>query len=321
MNKLAFYIHCFTNLNVSKSKGVAPNKPILILSIIDLIDKGYIDNCWINISPELVETFRKIWMKLVFEDRDMIFALPFFHMKSEKFWQLRPKQGYEKAVSSVKSIRSLGSLREMIDCAKLDDDLFIILAYKVKREIIIQEILNKYFPNSKQEYSSLERNLFSFISLEEEPESYKQEILSLKASLNKNRYQEEVFVRSGAFKRMITQNYNDRCAISGMKLTATTNISMLDACHIVPFAESYDDTPSNGIALTPTLHRAFDRGLISISEDYKVLLNDNFKEDTSSPYNLTQFGGLSISLPYSKKYYPSQENLRFHREHFGFKFH
>lgn len=32
---------------------------------------------------------------------------------------------------------------------------------------------------------------------------------------------------------------------------------MVDACHVIPFAESFDDTITNGLALAPTLHRIY----------------------------------------------------------------
>ena len=93
---------------------------------------------------------------------------------------------------------------------------------------------------------------------------------------------------------------------------------MIDACHIVPFSESYDDTISNGIALCPNLHRAFDRGLISIDENYRVLVNPVFSESGISSHSIMQFKGQQIKLPDKQRYFPAQENLVFHRKKFGF---
>lgn len=103
-----------------------------------------------------------------------------------------------------------------------------------------------------------------------------------------------------------------------MRIDATANISMIDACHIVPFSEAYDDTLTNGIALSPNLHRAFDRGLISISDDYKVLIKKNFIENSKSVFNLAQFENQKILLPKHETYFPSLENLKHHRKRFNF---
>jgi len=84
--------------------------------------------------------------------------------------------------------------------------------------------------------------------------------------------------------------YNIKCCIFGLRVDATINVTMVDACHIVPFSISYDDTITNGLALCPNLHRAFDRGLIAISDDYRVVVSDAFVEDESS-YSIRQFAG------------------------------
>ncbi|WP_122027871.1 HNH endonuclease [Chryseobacterium sp. 6424] len=83
------------------------------------------------------------------------------------------------------------------------------------------------------------------------------------------------------------------------------------------FSEGYDDTLTNGIALCPNLHRASDRGLISISDDYKVIINKNFVEKPSI-YNISQFAGNKISLPINSNFHPALDNLYQHRKRFNF---
>jgi putative restriction endonuclease len=87
----------------------------------------------------------------------------------------------------------------------------------------------------------------------------------------------------------------------------------LDACHIIPFSKNQDDRVTNGLALCPNLHRAFDRGLISIDADYKVIVSDQIMEDQSHPYGLTHFIGRRILLPSERHHQPAQENLEWHR--------
>ena len=72
------------------------------------------------------------------------------------------------------------------------------------------------------------------------------------------------------------------------------------------------------IALCPNLHRAFDRGLISISDDYTVLVSPNFAEDTRSVFALSQFDGQRIKLPYKESLFPDRRRLAAHREKWGF---
>lgn len=88
---------------------------------------------------------------------------------------------------------------------------------------------------------------------------------------------------------------------------------MIDACHIVPFGVSYDDTVNNGIALCPNLHRAFDRGLIAIDENYRVIVSTSFREDESN-YSISTYEGKQIKLPKQLNYRPGEENLGWHRK-------
>ena len=97
-----------------------------------------------------------------------------------------------------------------------------------------------------------------------------------------------------------------------MQVVSVSNVQMVDACHIVPFSISNDDTIRNGISLSPTLHRAFDRGLISISEDYKVIVSPLVRDDRSADA-LTYHDGHPILTPNHTAYLPSQDNLAWHR--------
>lgn len=88
---------------------------------------------------------------------------------------------------------------------------------------------------------------------------------------------------------------------------------MIDACHIIPFSESYDDTVTNGIALCPNLHRAFDRGIISIDDKYKVIVSSVFKEENVK-YSIKEFQSKKIILPTQKEYHPLLDNFIWHRK-------
>ena len=182
-------------------------------------------------------------------------------------------------------------------------------------QILKQFLLEEYFPNSKNNFpnnNSGQQKIISEIEgkiLHESAEEYRSEIIKLLSEKN----EEEVFLRGSIFKREIPKVYNGKCCISGMRIDATISLSMIDACHIIPFSESYNDTITNGIALCPNLHRAFDRGLISIDDDFRVIVSKSFKEDSSS-YSIRKFENQNIFLPSHKQFHPLKENLYWHRK-------
>ena len=318
---LSYYVHCFTSLKRDNKNGGAPHKPILLLSLINLFEKDFFHNNEINIIPELVASFKTNWSKLVNSNHHPIFALPFYHMNSEPFWKLIPNLGCEKWIESKGSMRSFTNLTIAVQFALIDIELFQILLISENRTILKLSILDKYFPETKSNFGSNNNNdddLPSILILQESSEVYQKKIIQLRKTIDENAFQEEVFIRSGIFKREIPKIYNNSCAISGLRIDAISNISMVDACHIVPFSEIYDDTLINGIALCPNLHRAFDRGIISISDDYTVLIKKNFVENLNSTLNISQFENQKIQLPQNTIHYPSFENLAQHRKRFNF---
>ena len=317
--KLPYYIHCFTHLKRDAKNGGAPHKPILLLSIIRLFEKGLLTNNQIFILPELVASFKSNWSKLVETNHHPIFAMPFYHMNSEPFWNLIPNAGCEKWIESKSSMRSLNNLTTAINFAFIDTELSLLLLKPEYRDILKISILEIYFPSTKVNFNNNNENdgLPSPSILNEPSEEYRRKIIELKNHLDENTFQEEVFIRGGLFKREIPKIYDNTCAISGLRIDSTANISMIDACHIVPFSDGYNDTLTNGIALCPNLHRAFDRGLISINDNYEVILNSNFIEN-SSAYNLSQFINKQITLPKQIEFHPELENLKQHRLRFNF---
>jgi putative restriction endonuclease len=53
------------------------------------------------------------------------------------------------------------------------------------------------------------------------------------------------------------------------------------ACCLIPFADAQGDTIIKEIALSPNRHRAFDRGLVSVSNDYRVQVYSRAKVRTA----------------------------------------
>ena len=300
-----------------KGMGKAPHKPILLLSIIQLIAKGVITNNRIFITAELILAFKQNWNQLVETNHTRNFSLPFFHLRSEPFWYLLAKPGKEIITTSSKSIKSFKNLKETIAFAEIDRELFLLLQEIPNQLWFEQLILENYFPNWKSEYLRPERN-YEEESIENEilnepKQAYQNHLQSLRETLEEDEYEEELFVRGGLFKKTIPKIYDYTCCITGMKIQSSHSLQMIDACHIYPFSLSGDDTVTNGIALSPTMHRAFDRGLITINSRFLVRVSPSIQEDESK-FTLSQFEGKQIILPEKEKYFPSQESLRWHNK-------
>jgi len=88
------------------------------------------------------------------------------------------------------------------------------------------------------------------------------------------------YVRAAHFRQQVLNAYENRCAVTRAQLR------LVDAAHILPVvAQNSCDHIGNGIALSPTMHRAYDNGLIYLDEDYQMKLNEE-KTNELIAYNL-----------------------------------
>ncbi len=176
-------------------------------------------------------------------------------------------------------------------------------------------MLQEYFTQSTlQKTSPYYLDSIAKDILNESGSVYRKKLEKISTSMNEEEYEEEIFLRGSVFKQYIPKIYNHTCCITGYKMSSIYNISMIDACHIVPFSESYDDTIGNGLSLCPNIHRAFDRGLITIDENLRVIISDDFEENQNNPFSLKQFRNKKILLPTNMSYAPKKENLLWHNE-------
>lgn len=75
--------------------------------------------------------------------------------------------------------------------------------------------------------------------------------------------------RLASFRQQVLFAYGNRCAVTRIQLR------LVDAAHILPVgATGSADHVRNGIALSPTYHRAFDAGLIYLDDRHRMLLNE-----------------------------------------------
>jgi len=114
------------------------------------------------------------------------------------------------------------------------------------------------------------------------------------------------------FCEMILASYRTRCAICSLPKP-----ELLVASYIVPWPldVSLRMSPQNGICIFVLHDKAFDKGLLSITDDYRLLLANTLKEFSnvvSVQRGFIVYEGHPIILP--DRFLPDKECIRFHRE-------
>lgn len=305
------------HLRVNRANGRAPHKPVLLLAVLKAFDEGLIVENRIEPSAELINLFNGYWQALVPTERPQgRFFYPFFYLKNERsgLWTLHTLPGFEHSLSRGRDIKSLSALTHFEAYATLRDEVYQRWLIAEHRAADRLSLMAQYFTGQAMplELPDHLREIEQQI-VHDSPEDY----VARQHQRIQAEEEEEQVLRGAAFKRKIPELYEHRCAITGLRVQNQRAINLIDACHIVPWAESYDDTISNGIALCPNMHRAFDRGLISIGPDLTLLVANDLRESESS-HAIRPYAGKPLLLPAEKRYWPAPENLMRHRERWGF---
>lgn len=122
-------------------------------------------------------------------------------------------------------------------------------------------------------------------------------------------------IRDAAFRRLVGQVYDYRCAATGLRIVAPGGWPEVQAAHVWSVADGGPDTIRNGLALSGTAHWLFDRHMISVSEDYGLLVREDMIPRNFSLLFERQKGRLM--LPEDKRLWPRPEYLEKHRVGFA----
>lgn len=116
------------------------------------------------------------------------------------------------------------------------------------------------------------------------------------------------------FRMSVLNSYSNRCCITGLKKS-----ELLVASHIKPWNVSDEQTertnPSNGLCLNTLHDKAFDKGLITISKDFKIIISSRLNEAEMDKATREWFWGYDhkqILLP--DKFLPGEKFIEYHND-------
>mgnify|MGYP000564594776 CR=1 FL=1 len=117
-------------------------------------------------------------------------------------------------------------------------------------------------------------------------------------------------IHQAFFRAAVVSSYQERCCITGIDIP-----ECLVGSHIIPWSvnEALRADPQNGLCLSATFDRLFDRGLIAISDEFKVILSGRCRNAVTLPVReqIGRHHGTAITLPI--RFHPSLSSLEWHR--------
>jgi putative restriction endonuclease len=293
-----YWLQKLARLRIDRARGnPAPHKPLLLLVIMEMAENGEITNREVKLSPDLAFRFSVFWSVVAKRRKQPPeVRLPFHHLGTSGIWQALMAKGEpspDKRLTTM--VRLDPSFFECISDQKFLD--------KARRVLIETE---PYFlPEERVALYSMLKIKPTTPEIREDEGTYRSSVQTGRDA----RFRIEVVILA----------YKHTCALTGYRMTTLEMESIVDAAHIHEFRDSRSNDPRNGIALSKNAHWQFDRGLWSLSDDCKVLVNrEKFIEDGVPGQRLADFEGRRIFLPSEPKYWPESDYLGWHRKRHGF---
>ena len=280
----------FSSLKVWKrGNNRAPHKPLLVLLTLAHIQQG---RERMILYEEIAEPLRNLLT--VFGNKYHHTNLPFYHLQSDKIWEVEgsePSSHHGKSVPKTKSQLISGKFRggftqEVYEALKRDNSLLVQIA---------QLTLDQHFT------SGLHQEILDSTGLSMELES------SMSAKSSERR-------RDPKFRKEVLNAYGWKCSICAFDMGLGGQHFGLEAAHIHWWCFDGPDEVTNGLALCANHHKAFDLGAITVSEDYNVTVSGQLHGLQSHHQYMGNLNGKQIYLPHSSSYYPSEDRLKWHRK-------
>jgi len=118
-------------------------------------------------------------------------------------------------------------------------------------------------------------------------------------------------VNQNFFRQTVLSAYDFSCCITGIDIP-----DLLVASHIIPWSKASKDrlNPRNGLCLNALHDKAFDKGLMTVTTDFKIKISPKILAKTSVSVGLwiASFEGKDIIAP--ERFMPTKEFLEYHNK-------
>lgn len=286
----------------------------MLLAVLDLARAGQLKENAIFYGPDLLDRFASYFAVTAGPKDHAKPYYPFFHLSNElrdqspSFWHLVPKAGRKTQLENLITARSHKEINENIEYATLDKPLFELLQSENAQDVL-SEILANQLQRGHSELKTMMTNFTTLrdISRYERILRQSEKIADLKVKvISQNASQ---IIRDPAFRRVVTQAYDYRCCATGLRLLLSDGAAMVEAAHLIPFSESQDDDPRNGIALTPNMHWALDKNLISPTPSFTWKVSNQIDDRVPDFQELSKLNGRKLFLPSQSTLWPKRNSL------------
>lgn len=143
----ASYAEMFRKLSTGVQKGKKlPHKAVLLLSILELVGKGTINDNKIDLNKTIARFFATTWDYYQLGPKIPSVWIPFWYMKSEPFWHFKAStdESILRNLLSFAGHPTIGQMRNVIKFAFVDEQLFELMRDVTGRSSLVNALIESY---------------------------------------------------------------------------------------------------------------------------------------------------------------------------------
>lgn len=281
-----------------QGKHERPHKPVMLLAVMDLVELKFVKFGQVPPSENLKDLFHSYFRVVRKADDRETPQNPFYFMSGESFWNLCMKPEYTPIYTrgQPKQAPSWGKLIDQVQYAVIEPELFYHMANPLSRELLREAIVSRYFSEHREAIRHV-CNLNTSTKVKEDSEAVK----------------ESPPGRDAGFRKVVMEIYDYQCAACGLRIRID-NITLVEAAHLIPYSESHNDNPCNGMALCRNHHYAMDRHLIAPCPDGIWKVSPRLDDRVEGQSELLKLNNRRILVPASQLYHPMLASLEWREQ-------
>jgi putative restriction endonuclease len=287
------YLNLVRGINVfRRGDRRAPHKPLLLLVAIAKLLRGERELAFAEaestLNPLLISYAPPVRARHQPE-------LPYWHLRSDGLWEVPDAESLPRQAGGFPQMAALRSSSGHL----VTDFAEALLSKPELVQATVNALLEDHFPKSIHDdiLAAVGLELPEADSLAEGPPM--------------------VYVakrRDPRFRQIVLRAYEHRCAVTGFRAALGGLYFGCEAAHVQWHAYCGPDTMDNGIAVEPTLHKLFDAGAWTLTDDRRVLVSADLTGTDETVTRIRSFHGKAIRPPLPGEAQISVKYIRWHRE-------